>query len=247
MTKQSQEDKTWAIDKLNTQIDVMVAQSKTLKGETARLEKELGALARNQAEMGKLRQEEKSVYAKNKPELEQGLSGVKNALKVLRDYYAQDSTNSGSADGTAGGIIGMLEVVESDFSKGLAEMQSTEESAAAEYQEATQENEVAKAEKTQDAKYKKAEYVGLDKTIAELRSDKSGATTELNAVNEYMRSIEKECVAKPDSYEERKKRRDAEMAGLREALDTLGGEAMFLQVQSHRTLRGARHVQVGTM
>jgi hypothetical protein len=32
--------------------------------------------------------EEKAVYAKNKPVMEQGLDGIKKALKVLRDYYA---------------------------------------------------------------------------------------------------------------------------------------------------------------
>jgi len=244
----SREDKEWGIEKLATQIDVMVAASKTLKSEAARLEKELGALAQNQATMDKLRAEEKAVYTKNKPVLEQGLDGVKTALKILRDYYAQDSSNQGSADGTASGIIGMLEVVESDFSKGVAEMVSSEESAQSEYHDATKENEIARATKGHDVKYKTAEYVSYDKTIAELRSDKSGANTELAAVVEYLGSLKKECIAAPSSYEDRKKRRDDEIAGLREALESLGGEAMFLQTEAlHRTLRGSRHVQVGTL
>merc|ERR1719388_219505 len=99
--------------------------------------------------MDKLRAEEKSIYTKNKPVMEQGLEGVKKALKVMRDYFAQDDSqgSKSSSSGAAGGIIGMLEVVESDFSKGLAEMNSSEESAQAEYDAATKENSIAKATK----------------------------------------------------------------------------------------------------
>merc|ERR1719453_1343278 len=107
-TKSSQDDKESTIENLNTQVDVMSASSKKLKSEVSRLQKELGALARTQAEMDKLRVEEKSVYSKNKPVMEQGLEGVKSALKVLRDYYAKDE---GDSSGAGSGIIGMLEVI----------------------------------------------------------------------------------------------------------------------------------------
>jgi hypothetical protein len=152
MTEMSKDEKETTLEQLTTQIDVMSAESKTLKTQAARLEQELAAMAKNQAEMDKLRAEEKAVYAKNKPQMEQGQEGVKTALKILREYYAQDSNNQGSADGTASGIIGMLEVVESDFSKGLAMLVSSEEAAQSEYDEATNENQIAKAEKTQAVK-----------------------------------------------------------------------------------------------
>merc|ERR1719158_2193840 len=146
--------------------------------------------------MDKLRMEEKGIYDKNKPELEKGLKGIRMALKVLRDYYAQDDKSHASADGGASGIIGLLEVVESDFSKGLAEMQAAEESSVSEYDKATKENEIDKATKEQDVKYKTKEHVGLDKGIAELKSDKSGVQEELSAVMEYFAGIKKECIAK---------------------------------------------------
>lgn len=233
-TQISKEDKEWSIEKLKTQIDVLSSETKTLKAEVSRLDKELGSLVRTQAEMDKLRAEEKSLYTKNKPIMEQGLEGVKSALKVLREYFAQDQGSESSNSGAAGGIIGMLEVVESDFSKGIAEMTSSEESAAAEYTAATNENNVAKATKEQDVKFKTAEYVGYEKTISDFQSDKSGVKSELDAVLEYFSSLKKDCVAAPSSYEDRKKRRDDEMAGLREALNSLGSD--FLQT---RTLRGS--------
>lgn len=234
----NRDDKVLQIEKLTTQLEVMTAASKTLRSEVGGLQKQLGEMAGTQAEMDKLRSEEKAIYNENKPVLEQGLEGIKGALTVLRDYYAQDKGSS-DGSGAATGIIGMLEVVESDFSKGIAAMISSEESAASEYAAATKENQVATATKRQDVKYKTAEYVSLDKSISESRSDRSGVRSELAAVQDYFAGIKKECVAAPSSYEERKKRRESELAGLKEALETLGEAASFLQTGSqHRTLRG---------
>merc|ERR1719238_922294 len=116
--------------------------------------------------MDKLREEEHTAYVKNKAEMEQGLEGIKLALKVLREYYAKGSSFLQKADGAASGIIGMLEVVESDFSKGLAEMIAIEEEAAADYEKQTKENEIAKTTKEQDVKYKTKEAKSLDKAVA---------------------------------------------------------------------------------
>merc|ERR1719311_1384533 len=240
----NQDEKESAIEKLTTKIDVMSAESKKLKTEVATLQKELAALSKTQAEMDKIRAAEKAVYEKNKPEMEQGVKGVKMALKVLRDYYAKDDKSHDSADGAGSGIIGLLEVCESDFSNGLAEMIAAEEASASEYDAATKENDIAKAAKEQDTKYKTKEHVGLDKNIAELKADKSGVTDELAAVNEYFAGIKKECIAKPEPYEEKVKRRNDEIAGLKDALETLSGQAVLLQRSSvHKTLRGSGALQ----
>lgn len=238
-TATSQEDKEDDVEKLAIQIDVMSADSKRLKADVSRLNKELSAITNVQIEMDKLRVDEKALYSKNKPELEQGLEGIKTALKVLREYYAKGD-EGGGASGGASGIIGMLEVVESDFSKGLAAMISEEESAQNEYDASTKENQIAKATKEQDVKHKTGEFVSLDKSVVDLKTDKNGAEEELAAVKEYFLSVKKECVAQVDSYEVRKKRREDEIAGLKDALSSLGEGPSFLQHgMVQRALRGA--------
>merc|ERR1719281_807967 len=63
---------------------------------------ELDALAKTQAEMDKIRSEENANYKVAKAELTQGLTGVRKALGVLRDYYGgaaamiQEDANAGS-------------------------------------------------------------------------------------------------------------------------------------------------------
>merc|ERR1711953_942626 len=228
------------IKKLSTKIDQMTSRSAQLKSEVAALEKGLSSLAKAQAEMDKIRLEEKEEYTKAKTAMEAGIKGVQLALKVLRDYYAKDKAHAADEGGGAG-IIGLLEVVESDFSKGLIEMTSTEENAQATYDQETKDNEIEKTTKEQDIKYKSEEASGLEKATAEATSDKSGVQEELDAVLEYLKGIEERCIAKAEPYEERVARREAELKGLRDGLAILEEETSesLLQRSSKRTLRGA--------
>merc|ERR1719263_1006369 len=139
-TKQKKEDLEGEIEKLTTKIDEMSAKSAKLKEEVAVLQKELAELAATQAEMDKIREEEHTAYVSDKAEMDEGLEGVKLALKVLREYYGKEDKAHAAAEGAGGGIIAMLEVVESDFTKGLSEMVTEEENAAAEYDRITKEN-----------------------------------------------------------------------------------------------------------
>jgi uncharacterized protein YlxW (UPF0749 family) len=241
-TEEKQSDKEAAIAKLTTEIDSMSAKSAKLKDEVATLQKELAELAKTQATMDKVRAEEKAAFETNSAEMKKGVDGVKLALKVLREYYSKDAKEDESykaAEGAGAGIIGLLEVIESDFSKGLAEMIAAEETAARDYDTMTKENEIEKATKDQDVKYKTQEFKGLDKAINEATSDRATVQEELDAVNEYYKGIKERCIAKPEPYEERVKRREAEISGLKEALSILSGEAVLLQQsRKKRTLRG---------
>merc|ERR1719313_791593 len=102
------------------------------------------------------------------------------------------------SSGAGGSIIGILEVVESDFATNLAKEESQEADSAANYEKVTQENKVVTATKSQDAKYKTKEAATLDKQISELSSDRETANTELSAVMEYYAKIKERCVAKPE-------------------------------------------------
>merc|ERR1719191_2589185 len=137
------DDLTAESNKLSTKMDQDKAASAKLKEEVATLQQELAAMAKAKAEADKVRIEEKAAYDKNSAEMKQGIDGVKMALKVLKEYYAKADKAHGSADGAASGIIGLLEVCESDFTKGLTEMTAEEDSAAADYVAYVKEDEIA--------------------------------------------------------------------------------------------------------
>jgi len=156
-------DKSALVNKYSTQIDQMESKSAHLKEEVAALQKELAAIASAQANMDKLRQDEHSEFTANKAEMEQGISGVESGIQILKDYYANNGDAHAAAEGAGESIVGLLQVCLSDFSKGLAEMITIEDAAAASYTRATNENKLETATKEQDVEYKSAESVSLDK------------------------------------------------------------------------------------
>merc|ERR1719443_118343 len=208
----------------------------------------IAKLADEQASMDAIRAEEKAAYDKAKSELEAGIAGVQKALGVLRDYYEGGAAllqkaggfdafmqqpappkKHSAASGAGGSILDILEVCESDFTKNLADEETEESDAVAVYEKTTQDNKLATTMKSQDVKYKTKEYKGLDKSISELSAERDNTNTELSAVLEYYAKIKDRCVAKPETYEERKARREAEINGLKEALSILENEAAFVQ------------------
>merc|ERR1719491_1654481 len=203
------------------------------------LESELSAIAKEQAEMDAIRRDGNAAYVTAKADLENGLSGVRQALDVLQEYYGvgsasmlQDEEKFGAfmqqpdapethskSQGAGGSIISILEVCESDFATNLAKAEESD--AQSEYKKISQENAVTKAGKEQDVKYKTQEAKSLDKTAAEISADHESAAAELSAVLEYSEKINARCIAKPEAYGERKARRADEISGLKSALSTL--------------------------
>merc|ERR1719213_432304 len=240
-TKSKKEELSDDIEKLTSKIDSDTSATERLKEEVKGLQKALAELAEEQEEMDKIREETHGAYLTAKEDLEQGIAGVQGALEVLRNYYQSEEGSfmqqpaapekHEKSSGAGGSIIDILEVAESDFTKNLAQEETEEAAAQEEYEKTTQENKINRATMEQDVKYKTKEFVSLDKAVAENTADRDGLQTELDAVLEYYEKIKDRCIAKPETYEERKKRREAEIAGLKEALSILEGQA-FLQRRS---------------
>merc|ERR1719440_810456 len=239
-TTAKRDELTAESESLSTKINQKKSASAKLKEEVATLQGELASMAKARAAADTLRAEEKAAFDKNSAEMKQGIKGVQMALKVLKDYYAKGDKSHESAEGAGSGIIGLLEVCESDFTKGLTEMTAAEETAAAEYESYTKEDDIAKTKKSQDVKYKTKEAAGLDKAVSELSTDLSGVSDELAAVTSALDKLKEMCVAKAEPYAEKKARREAEIAGLKEALTILESETMLIQKSTKHTLRGAR-------
>mmetsp|Transcript_35632 Transcript_35632/g.66044 ORF Transcript_35632/g.66044 Transcript_35632/m.66044 type:complete len:726 (+) Transcript_35632:69-2246(+) len=246
-TQQDKDDKEDELDKLTTKIDKLTSWSVKVKEEVAVLQEGIAENAQAMAELDKIRAEEKADYEKARPELEQGVEGVKTALKVLREYYAKGSdepTTPGTKSSGMSSIIGLLEEVESDFSKNLSELIAEEESAQAAYEETKEEHLRAKQLKEKDITQKSSELSTFEKQIVETSTDRNGLQEELDAVNKYFNKVKEQCTTKVEPYEERQKRRQALIAGLQEALQALGGGgASFLQLQMRLSGTSVRHLR----
>eukprot|EP00929_Paragymnodinium_shiwhaense_P118141 TRINITY_DN8987_c1_g1_i1.p1 TRINITY_DN8987_c1_g1~~TRINITY_DN8987_c1_g1_i1.p1 ORF type:complete len:707 (-),score=311.13 TRINITY_DN8987_c1_g1_i1:196-2316(-) len=263
-TKTSKGELDADIEKMSTSIDQAAAHSAELKQQVKDLQEELAAMAKEQDEAESIRSANHAVYVEQQKDLTMALSGIRKALDVLRDYYAkgddaaallQDETKFAAlmqqpsppaghskSGGSGGSIINILEVAESDTADNLAKVETEEADEVASFEKDTQQFKVAKAEKDQDVKYKTQQYMGLDKSITEISADRDTAGSELSAVEDYYTKLQDRCLGKADPYEERAKRREAEIEGLKEALSTLSSEAALVQKKG-----GKRHHMRGSL
>merc|ERR1719324_285976 len=245
-TQEKIDDHTATVEKLTAKIDKAAAAIAQLTESIAQLQSELAEIAKQQAKMDEMRVEEKAAFEAAKKDYTDGVEGITMALQLLRDYYAapaeefmqqpEVSVHAASSD-AATGIIGILEVAQSDFSKLLADAEVEEEAAVKAYEKMTHENEVAKTMKTADSKYQTKEKAGLEKSVAEHKEDREGEQAEFDAVMDYYAKVKPGCTTKPMTYEERKKRREAEIAGLKEALTILEAESAPTAFLALRTAR----------
>merc|ERR1719262_1601293 len=199
-TKAKKADKEEEVSALQTKIDRQTAKIAKLTEDIARLEGELAAIAKEQAEADTMRADEKAAWAAAKADYESGVEGVGMALQVLRDYYASKDEGSSllqaqgdvstqmalaqkhvAASGAATGIIGMLEVVESDFSRLLSEGQVAEDMAQKEYEKFTQDNKVTTTMKTTEVEYKNKDKKETEADLAANRDDLGVSQAELDA------------------------------------------------------------------
>lgn len=248
-TKDKTEEKEVEVDDLQTDLDGDDAKMAKLKESIATLEGELGKIAAEQKVATEMRQKENDAWKEAKADLEAGLDGVQLALQVLRDYYAQkDESSSALLQSDIGqqmslaqsgaqepsGIIGMLEVAESDFSKSLAEGQADEDQAQKKYDQFVEDNKIASAAKSAELKYSQKDLKETDAASEETNKDLGVSHDEQSAVLEYAEKLKPQCISTPDPYEERVKRREKEMAGLKEALQILeaeSGSTAFLSIR----------------
>lgn len=240
-SKEKIEDHQDRIETLGSRVDKAEATIAELAAVIAQTEKDLAEGAKQQASLMIIRKEQKEAFIAAKKDYEDGIQGLTMALKVLREYYQSGETalvqqpetmlHSKSSDASTG-IIGLLEVAQADFSKMLAAATVEEDTAQNEFEKLSQEYEVTKAMREADVKYSKKEKLSTEAVLSDLKNDRAQEQAELDAVDEYFQKLAPACIEKPMTYEERKQRRESEIAGLKEALAILAETPSFLAIRT---------------
>jgi hypothetical protein len=246
-SKKSQAEKTATIEKLKARIDGNSAKIAELNDAVKTLEAEVADIDKAQSEATAIRNTEKTDNLAAIKDFRDSADAVVAAMGVLKSFYeggaliqTQTKRSSrpefgGAKSDAASGIISVLEVAESDFTRLLAETETAEDAAADAYAKSTQENKVSKATKEADSKAKQSEVKSLTVELGHAKEDHASTSTELDAVNAYIDKLKPQCEEKAMSYEEKKAAREAEIAGLKEALEILSGTGL---IQSGRSFCG---------
>merc|ERR1719272_2426863 len=201
---------------------------------------EIADIDSSQAEATKIRTAESADNNAAISDFRQSADAVGRAMGVLKSFYEgaaliQTSSKTtrpsfgGAKSDTGSSIISVLEVAESDFTRLLAETETAEDAAADAYAQQTKENEVSRATKEADAKGKESEIKSLTVQLGHSKEDHASTSAELDAVLSYIAKLRPQCEEKAMSYAEKKAAREAEIAGLKEALEILEGNTAFFQ------------------
>merc|ERR1719443_2848982 len=240
----SKDEKTMTLDKLKARMDGASTTIAELTEAVKTLEAEIAEIDKAKAEATEIRTKENTEYKKASKDFRDSAEAVVRAIEVLKNYYegaliqvtsattkstARQPELGGAKSDTAHTIISVLEMSEEDFTTLLAETEATETEAAKAYKTLTDENKVSKASKETEAKGKASEVKSLTVQLGHSKEDSASVSAELAAVNSYIDKLRPQCEEKVMSYAEKKAKREAEIAGLKEALEILSGSAVFLQ------------------
>lgn len=227
----------------NTKSEKLEAGMEKLSGTIATHSQLIATLAAEQAALSKamakatgIRSEEKKRNSETMSDAVKGANAVKQALSVLRKFYSSQSflqqgkapkmeKYSGHGGGTS--VIGMLEVIESDFHRLKAETSADEQQALREYNKFMKEATTNMAEKKS-----KEKKLSLDKDKAKMEKgsqakDYKATTEKLKAANKYLDYLKPTCMEVDVDFSDRSKRRKEEIKALKEAygvLDEKGDE-----------------------
>merc|ERR1719207_100368 len=253
-SKKSQEEKTMTLDKLQSRIDVATSTIAENTESIKTLEAEVAEIDKAQAEATAIRTKENEDYLVASKDFKDSAEAVAKAIEVLKNFYegsfiqlsatthlkSKQPELGGAKSDIAHTIISVLEMSEEDFTTLLAETEATEDEAAKAYKSLTDENKVSKATKETEAKGKASEVKSLTVQLSHSKEESASTSSELDAVNAYIDKLRPQCEEKAMSYEEKKAKREAEIAGLKEALEILSGGLAFVQTKTN--LRKIRRV-----
>mmetsp|Transcript_36443 Transcript_36443/g.67079 ORF Transcript_36443/g.67079 Transcript_36443/m.67079 type:complete len:670 (-) Transcript_36443:81-2090(-) len=234
--KMTREDKSAEVDSLTAKIEDETALIEELTSDIALLSASVADLQSQQAEATKIRGEEKATNAKTIADAKEAQDTVESAIRVLQEFY-------GKADAAAmlqekqtkpykgmiaasGGILGMLDVILSDFARLETSTSSEEESAVTKYENMMDETNEDIAVKKTEIEHKTDKKSSSEETLRSLEKERSLTQAELDKALKYYAELKDSCLDTKLSYEARKVSREEEIESLKEALKILNGQEL---------------------
>jgi hypothetical protein len=244
VNKQTRDDKTEEVNSLSAEKDKLSAEILKLTQNIADLTDGIAQIDAAVAEATDVREKEKAKNADTIEDAKDAQTAVEQALAVLKEFYKKagkatafvqgpeddapetfDEPYQGMG-GASGGVIGMMEVIQSDFSRLEAETTAAEADAAKSFDRFQAESRKDKAVKTADLDHKEKSKTQKESDLQDTEKDLAGTQDELDAALVYYEKLKPSCVATVEPYEERVEKREAEIESLRMALQILSGDAI---------------------
>jgi hypothetical protein len=239
--KATRDEKTSEVTELTAQIDELTAKNAKLTQDIADLAAALEKIEESLKEATETRAKEKAANLATLADGKAASAAVTKAIGILKKFYAKAATATAFAQAAeekpetwdesykgmqseSGGVVGMLEVIQSDFARLEAETSSAEDEAARDHEAFLADSEKDKAVKEKEKRHNGFEKVRTERALNQSKKDLAATQAELDAALEYYEKLKPQCVDNGLSYEDRVAKRKAEILSLQEALKVLSGE-----------------------
>lgn len=239
MTKSTEsfDSKSADVQKLTDQLAFMSAELERLTDELAEAKQDSSDMAQALSSAAKLREQEKLRATQAIKDYSDAQALLKRGIDILKKFYSKEAIEADTADtlgsdevhgeknreGLGHGVLAILEIAYQDFSELEEETRLEETKAEQMFKDLSQETSIRNAQFQKDIEYKMREKVKLEGEQARAQADLKSYQKELSAVEDYLKELRGQCIAKVDPYEVRKARREKELQGLNEALQYLTG------------------------
>jgi len=217
------------------------ARRDTLVEELAELSKEIKDLTKAQKDADEERKKESAENKVTVTEAKAGLGAVKQAIDILDKFYKtaakskvlvqvggpkDDMPDAGfdngeaykGAQGGAGGVVGMLEVIESDFVRTVKKTEEAEAQAEDDHLKFTTETQMSLAAKKQATKIKTEQNDDAKQKLSDATDGMKDKTALMVTTIKELLDLQPACVDTGMSYAERVEARENEIQALKKAL-----------------------------
>jgi hypothetical protein len=242
--KLTRDAKTEEVDTLSSTVDKLKATLKRLADSIAANSAAMAELDAAMLEATETRQKEKAKNEETIADAKEALEAVAQAMKILKEFYAkaaggeeflqgpaEDAPPSfeneayGGQQGASKGVIGMMEVIHSDFARLEADTSADEATAAKEFETFMDESAKDKEQKRLDNLDMSRETTAKERDLGATQKDLSQTQEELDAALAYYEKLKPDCIEEQVSFEERAQMRQEEIDSLNEVYTILSGES----------------------
>ena len=245
------------IEDLNAKMTELKANIERLSNEISHLEASIADLNKSLNEAQELRNQEHEENTQTISDAKEGQAAVAGALEILSQFYQGaafvqwEPPNAGS-DGqnvdmvkpetfegdykgnqaASKSILGLLEVIKSDFERTVDTTTADEKEAAEAFDAFKKDTEKDIDEKTKTKGEKETEKENAEGDLASATDDHKSATQSLADTMAELEKLKPPCVNSGSSWDEKTERRTQEIESLKEALailESTTGHYSFLQ------------------
>jgi len=232
--KLKREKKTAKVNKLTAEIESLTEDIASMAKQIQTLKEEQAALTLAMSKATTQRETEKAANTDAMKDAAAGEAATKAATVILREFYASQASLLQQVPEMAAykgmqnaktGVVGMLEVISSDFARLYADTKAAEDAAAKEYKAFMKDASTSKKAK-HDLEFQtslKMDQAQYEKETTE--KDRDATQVELDRALDYQQYLKPLCLEVHVTYEERVKRRQEEIKALQEAYDILAQKA----------------------